>query len=151
MRLKRNAYTLEENWNQFSQADFFKIANFLQVPSYISLLTALAYHDVSTQVQQGFYESISLKRTARFDIQETHFSFYKIKRPLYFGFQRTEQGFLATPEKAFADALYLYSFGKYKLDFSALDLAKLNKKILKETLKSFPVRTKRLAKKLCSL
>lgn len=151
IRLKRNAYALEESWNQFSLVDFFKTANFLQVPSYLSLLTALAYYDVSTQVQQNFYESISLKRSIRFDISGAAFSFYKIKQPYYFGFRRTDEGFIATPEKALVDALYLYSFGKYKLDFSALDLTKLNRKKLKETLKIFPAKTKLLAKKLCSL
>lgn len=151
IRLKRNAYALEENWDKFSQPDFFKIANFLQVPSYVSLLTALAYYDVSTQVQRNFYESISLKRSMRFDIQGTAFSFYKIKAPYYFDFRRTDEGFIAAPEKALVDALYLYSFGKYKLDFSALDLVKLNRKKIKEALKIFPAKTKKLAKKLCNL
>jgi predicted transcriptional regulator of viral defense system len=42
IRLKKNLYTLKERWEKNSQEDFFKISNILQVPSYISLMTALS-------------------------------------------------------------------------------------------------------------
>ena len=58
-RLKRGLYVKTENLAHMSQTGLFEIANILQVPSYISLMTALSYYGITTQVQRNFLESIS--------------------------------------------------------------------------------------------
>jgi predicted transcriptional regulator of viral defense system len=45
LRLKRNTYILKEKWNSLTAEDKFCAANLLQVPSYISLISALSYYD----------------------------------------------------------------------------------------------------------
>jgi hypothetical protein len=53
------------------------------------------------------------------------FKYLKVKQPFYSGFFRTENFFIAEPEKAFADAVYLTSIGKYSLDFESINFKKL--------------------------
>lgn len=149
VRLKKNFYVLEQVWENFSREDFFRISNFLQVPSYISFGTALSRYGVTTQLQQDFFESACLKRSRKFDIKGVAFNFYKLKKEYYFGFVRENNIFIATKEKAFVDSAYLYSFGKYKIDFSAIDLGKLDRGKIREIIKVFPGKTKSIIKKLC--
>jgi|YelNatPaOPRAMG01_1025707.scaffolds.fasta_scaffold87778_3 predicted transcriptional regulator of viral defense system len=151
IRLKKDTYTLSENWNIWEWKNFLKVSNFLQVPSYISFMTALSFYGITTQLQRDFFESASLKRSERFRIKGVIFNFYKLKRKYYFDFVKKDDIFIATPEKAFIDALYLYSFGKYSLDFSSLDLDKLDKIRIKKMMQIYPEKTKALIKKICRI
>lgn len=151
VRLKRNFYVLNENWENFDREDLLKIANFLQIPSYISFMTALSFYEVTTQVQRNFLESASLKRSIKADIKGVIFNYYKLKKQYYFGFVKKDNLFMATKEKAFVDTVYLYSFGKYRFDLDSLDFDKLNKGRLREILKTFPRKTKTIVKKLCGI
>lgn len=151
IRLKKNLYILRERWKQNSLQDFFKLSNMLQVPSYISLMSALSYYEVTTQVQRGIIESVCVKRTLKNEIDNVSFYFYKIKRDLYFDFIKNGDFFIATKEKAFLDATYLYSFGKYAFDVASIDLGKLDLKRIKRLLVKFPDRTKKLVKRICKI
>jgi predicted transcriptional regulator of viral defense system len=151
IRLKNNFYVLDQAWERYAREDFFKIANFLQVPSYVSLMSALAWHEVTTQVQRGYFESICLKRSARFDQRGVIFHYYKFPKAYYCGFQKEAGVFMAIKEKAFADAIDLYSFGKYKLDLDSIDFRKFDKSKLTSILKGFPEKTRALAGKLCKI
>ena len=142
VRLKRGLYARTEQLRNFSQQDLFRLANFLQVPSYISLTTALSYHGLTTQVQRGFFESISLKRTRKFEVDQFTFHYSKISLDLYKGYERIEGVFIALPEKALLDSFYLASLGRYSLDTSALDLSRLNNEVLENLSSSFPSRVR---------
>ena len=149
VRLKRNFYVLDQSWKNFSRDERLKIANFLQVPSYVSFMTALSLYEVTTQVQRDFFESASLKRSVRFDTKGTVFNYYKIKKDCYFDFIKKDEVFIATPEKAFVDMIYLYSFGKYTVDFASLDMEKLDKARIKKIVAVFPQKTKNTVKRVC--
>lgn len=151
IRLKKNWYVLEQNWRHFSQAEVLKVANFLQVPSYISFISALSIYEVTTQVPRNFFESAAVKRSVHFNIKGVIFNFYKLEQDYYFDFSNQNDIFLATKEKAFLDCLYLYSLGKYRLDFSALDLNKLDRTRLKKVARVFPAKTVRLVQRLCGI
>jgi len=43
IRLKRNFYILKERWDNITPNQRLGLANILQVPSYISLMTALSF------------------------------------------------------------------------------------------------------------
>lgn len=137
IRLKRNFYTLKERWDNITSNQRLELANILQVPSYISLMTALSFYEYTTQVQQKFIESISLYRTFTKDIEGTVFNYSKIKKDLYFGFFKKNNIFIASPEKAFIDSLYLNYLGKYNLDVSSLNLEKINKEVCENILKKY--------------
>ena len=151
VRLKKNFYVLGQNWEGYSREERFKIANFLQVPSYISFMTALSLYEVTTQVQRDFYESASLKRSVKFDTKGTVFNYYKMKKDYYFDFIKRDEVFIATPEKAFVDMIYLYSFGKYAVDFASLDMEKLDKGRIREIAAVFPQKTKNIVRKVCRI
>lgn len=151
IRLKNNFYVLDRVWETSDTGDFLRIANFLQVPSYISFMTALSVYEVTTQVQRGFFESASLKRSKKVTARGVVFNYYKLKKAYYFDFTKESGLFVASKEKAFLDAVYLYSFGKYRVDFSSLDLDKLDKNRIKKIMVVFPDRTRRAIKRLCSI
>lgn len=69
VRLKRNLYILKEKWFNLDREQKFVIANLIQTPSYVSLMTALDYYEITTQMQRDFIESIALKRTKGVEIE----------------------------------------------------------------------------------
>ena len=142
IRVKRNIYILKERWVSLDREQKFIIANIYQVPSYISLMTALDYYEITTQTQRDFIESIALKRTARKEIEETVLNYTKISPDIYGGFLKKQGFFIAEPEKAFLDAVYLMSFGRYSLDIPSIDFSKLDVKKIERMSRSFPLKTR---------
>ncbi len=144
LRVRRNLYILRQRWINASLEEKFQIANMGQVPSYVSLLTALDYFGLTTQVQRNFFESIALKRTREIQINNSVFKYTKISKDLYFGFERRKDFFIVRPEKALLDAIYLISYGRYSLDLSAVESSKLDRDQLFTLSRSFPLRTRKL-------
>lgn len=144
VRIKRNMYMLREVWQAADREEAFAIANLVQVPSYISLTTALDYYDITTQMQRDYYESVATVRTQQVDVDGTVFRYTRIAPRLYSGFRREKGFFIATPEKALVDAFYLMSLGRYALDVSALDDTRLDLKGLKAASRDFPEKTRKL-------
>lgn len=151
VRLKKNLYVLDQRWQSMGRDDYLRLANVIQVPSYVSFASALAYYEITTQVQRGYFESASLKRPAEYSAGDVVFKYYKLKKEHYFDFVREKDIFIARKEKAFVDAVYLCSLGRYKLDFSAIDLEKLDKNRLKKIIRVYPLQTGRLVRQLCKI
>lgn len=146
IRFRRNFYILREKWDILDKEEKFVLANLIEVPSYISLMTAMEYYGITTQIQRDFIESISMHRTKEAEIEESVFNYTKINKQLYFSFVRKENFFIATPEKAFLDALYLKSLKRYRFDLTSIDFNKLNKSEMNKVIKKFPVRVEELRK-----
>ena len=144
VRVKRNLYMLREIWENADREEKFRIANLGQVPSYISLTTALDYYDLTTQMQRDFLESVAVRRTKEIQLDKTIFKYTKISNELYFGFKKVKNIFIATPEKALLDAFYLLSLGRYSLDLSAVDAGRLDREQILLISEKFPVRTKEI-------
>ena len=147
VRLKRNLYMLEERWNASGTEERFTLANLIQVPSYISLMTALDYYEITTQVQRDFYQSVAVKWTKEVSIENAVFNYTKINKKLYFGFERLKGFFIATPEKAFLDAMYLMSLGRYSIDLASVDTGKLDMVKLRHMSRKFPQKTRNMLEK----
>jgi hypothetical protein len=142
-RLKRGLYVRTESLASLGLISLFRIANLLQVPSYISLTTALSYHGITTQIQRDVFESISIKRSKTFLRGPFTFRYVKISPRLYFGFKKEREAFVALPEKAALDSFYLASLGRYPLDVSALDLSKLDEQEINKISGRFPQKSMR--------
>ena len=140
-RLKRDVYARTETLRNLQEMDLFRIANFFQVPSYISLTTALSYHGMTTQVQRNVFESICIKRSKTFHRGGFVFRYIKIDPKLYAGFEREKGVFMASPAKAVMDCFYLASMGRYPLDVSSLDLSRLDSRAINQVMKIYPSRT----------
>jgi predicted transcriptional regulator of viral defense system len=147
VRVKRNKYVLRSTWKAAGREEKFMLANLGQVPSYISLMSALDYYEITTQVQRDFFESAAIKRTKEIAIDGSIFKYVKINSKYYFGFKKEKDFFIATPEKALVDAFYLMSFGRYALDISALSAEKLDRKEIRRISKAFPLKTRNMLKK----
>ncbi|KKT26740.1 MAG: hypothetical protein UW11_C0006G0006 [Parcubacteria group bacterium GW2011_GWA2_43_9b] len=105
LQLKRGLYVFPE----VLPPDVY-VANKLYAPSYISLEFALSYHGV---IPETVYEitSITTKSTRRFEALGKIFSYRKIKKTAYTGYEiQKQQGlsfYIADAEKSFVDANYL--------------------------------------------
>ena len=147
LRVKRNLYVRREVWNAATIEEKYSLANLAQVPSYISLTTALEYYEITTQMLRNFYESVAIKRTKEINLNGSVFRYTKLTSDLYFGFIKEKGVFIATPEKALLDAFYLMSYGRYSPDISALNIAKLDRDEIKRLSQAFPLRTRKMLKK----
>lgn len=134
IRLKRDTYILPQRLKTLTEKELFTLATYLQPQSYISLTTALSFYELTTQQQRNFIESVALKRTTTFQVRDIEFTFTKVKKEFYSGFKRKDEFFIALPEKALADVIYLTSIGNYKADFDAIDFSKFNKKEVEQIL-----------------
>jgi hypothetical protein len=146
LRIKKNTYVLREVWNAAGREEKFSLANLGQVPSYISLMTALDYYEITSQVQRELLESVAVKKTKEIQVEDSVFRYVKVIHTLYFGFKKEKGFFIATPEKALLDAFYLMSYGRYALDISALDATKLDTNEIKRLSKEFPLKTQSMLK-----
>ena len=151
VRIKNNFYVLEENLKRYTRSDMMKLSNYLQVPSYISLTTALIEWELTSQVQVDTFEACCRRKSQENNAGNITFRFFKISSEYYSGFVRKNGVFIAEKEKALMDAIYLYSFGKYSLDFDALEVDKLDKKKVTKYKKYYPEKTRKIIKKVCRI
>ena len=142
LRIKRNLYILRSVWQGLSQEERFAVANIIQVPSYVSFMSALEYYGITTQVLRDFVESVSQKRTKEVSVDDVIFNYSRIKKKLYFGFVRKSNFFIAEPEKAFLDGLYMSLLGRYKFDISSIDFDKFDLKKLRAFSRRYPKKVK---------
>ena len=140
-------YVLRDVWNATGREEKFVLVNLGQVPSYISLMSALDYYEITTQVQRDFYESVAIKRTKEIYLDGSIFRYVKVNSALYFGFKKEKDFFIATPEKALVDAFYLMSYGRYVLDIAALSPEKLDREEIRRISQDFPLKTQNILKK----
>lgn len=134
IRLKNNLYISLDKFNSLTETELFKIANLIQVPSYISFTTALSCYNITSQQLQGIIESAAQKRTKTINTQSVTFNYLILKKGLYNNFIFTNEFFIATPEKALADIIYLSSMNRYQCDFEAIDFKKIDKRRVTELL-----------------
>jgi len=151
LRLKKNFYIFKTRWDNLNKEYFFRIANILQVPSYISFMTALIYYEVSTQVQQNYFECACLKRKKEYEIDNSAFIYYMLKKDYYSDFENINGLFIAQKEKAMVDCIYMSAIGKYKFDINSIDMNKLNIKKILKILKKYPNRIKLKAEEICRI
>ena len=113
-RLKKKGYVVSVKRGLYKLSDEqipdLYVANKIYSPSYVSLEFALSYHGV---IPETVYEitSVTTKATRRFETLGKVFSYRKIKKIAYTGYEiQKQQGLsfnIANAEKAFVDANYL--------------------------------------------
>ncbi len=112
----------------------FEMANFIYTPSYISLETALNYFGVLSQFPHEV-TSITTKRTKQKDINSKFFSYSRIKKEVFTGYQMIDGILIASPSKAFFDYLYFVSKALRTENYiSEMDLSKIDKAEVKKYL-----------------
>ena len=102
--LQRNVYT--------TQHDPLIVASHIIWPSYISLWTALRYHDLTEQIPTTISVVTPRSKTrTTIHFENTTIEFHHIRPAWFFGYEKTRisdfEVFIAEPEKALIDALLL--------------------------------------------
>lgn len=110
IKLRQGWYTFPERTNSF--ADRMFCANNIYSPSYVSLFTALAYYEMIPESVTAI-TSISTLKTKSFRSEAGVFDYYSVKPSLFTGYKAVVDRhslpyFIATPEKAVLDLLYLH-------------------------------------------
>ncbi len=111
VKLKNGLYALSSDYTKESLAPGI-IAAKLYDPSYISLQYALSLYGI---IPDAVFEitSVTTKPTRLFETPFGNFRYRKIKTTCFFGFITTQHGlltsYMASPEKALVDFLYLNS------------------------------------------
>ena len=109
VQLKNGLYAFKD-WTMISGADLIA-ANLMYRPSYISLYSALAHYGMIPEfVAQT--TSVTTLKTASFNNEMGMFDYRHIKPELYWGYKLVDSVsqrniFMALPEKALLDLLYL--------------------------------------------
>ncbi len=110
MELKRGLYLLNENDRKINLSRVF-IANQLYSPSYVSMAYALMFYDLIPE-RVADLTSISTRKTKNFNNPLGVFAYHHLSALCFTGFveEKDENGysfFIATPEKAVVDFIYL--------------------------------------------
>lgn len=140
--IKKGIYILPENWSKIEI-----IIPQIYFPCYLSFESALSRYGIINQIPYTF-SYVSPIFSKRFFLGQNQIEIRRIKKKLFFGYTLQKDLYIALPEKALLDQLYLVSFGKAKLDFNELSLKELSKTKFLKFSKKFPLRTQKLAKKL---
>ena len=109
IQAKRGIYVLSEPFRKIEVYEPY-LASILKRPSYISLEKALEYHNI---IPEGVpvFSLITTKRPAKFTSKLGVFDYHHIISSLFWGYfsvtVNKQTGFIAYPEKALLDLLYL--------------------------------------------
>ena len=136
-QLRRGLYSIAPPY-QKKQPHPFLVANHLQKASYISLQSALSFYGLIPEVV-NITTSVSTGRPERLETPLGIFEFRHIKPELLFGYRMVELGeqsaFVATPEKALLDLIYLQAgsdSAAYLKELRLQNTEKLDKDLLRK-------------------
>jgi predicted transcriptional regulator of viral defense system len=119
-RLRRGLWSIRPNIAPFMVPPYLTAP----FPAYASFWSALVYHGMIEQVPRYIYVA-SLDRTRRIDTIVGTYSIHHIAPELFDGYEGSdEQGYLATPEKALFDTVYLLAPRGGEIRLPELELPK---------------------------
>ena len=109
IQVRRGIYLLSEVYRKKNAYGPF-LASLLKKPSYISFEKALEFHGMIPEAVP-VYTCLTTKRGAVFNSPAGSFSYRHIKQALFWGYEAStmngQTGFIAFPEKALLDLIYM--------------------------------------------
>lgn len=132
MRLRKNVYKLF-----IADSDIEKTANELYFPSYLSFESALSRYGILSQIPYTLTFATT-RPSKKLVLRDTAVEYRHLKSELFFGYTLENGSYIAKPEKALLDELYLMSRGKAKIDIEELDLREINLALIEEYAEKFP-------------
>lgn len=141
-RLIRGFYAFE-----IAKSDYLRLANEIDKKSYLSFEYALYYYNLINQVP-SVITLATKNRSRQITAASQTFEYTHLKDGLFFGYELKEGVYVAAPEKALADLMYLISRGKRIAELDSLDKNKINQKKLQNILKKYPAYTQKLVQKI---
>lgn len=141
-RLRRGVYQLA-----LRPANVPRMANLLYMPSYLSFESALARYGILSQIPYTVTFATT-RRSKRMTLGTTAVEFHQLRADLFFGYTLEQGLYLAEPEKALLDELYLIKRGRANLELSELHLAGLSYEKLLAYAARFPPYVRETARDL---
>ncbi len=132
VRLRQGVYQAS-----LGDADLARIANQLVYPSYLSFESALSRYGILSQVPYTLTFATT-HRSQSMTLGDTMVEFRQLKGDLFFGYTLQGGLYVAEPEKALLDQLYMVSRGLASLRLEALDLSSLDPTRLRTYAARFP-------------
>ncbi len=142
IRLASGVYILAEHYDRIDV-----IANTLYQPSYLSFESALSRYGMLSQVPYALTFATT-RKSVRKKLGNTVVEYRSLKKPLFFDYEKSGSLFIASPEKALVDTLYLIVFGKLHLRTEHLDLKDVRPRKALQIAKAYPQRTKSALRRL---
>lgn len=128
----------------------------LRFPSYISMEYALSFHNVLSQTTFAM-TLITTKNPYTYNQEKWTFEYHQITNRLFWGFEKKDTFYMADPEKAILDLIYIRSVRNKEIDTegicSFLDdmyLDDLDKDTVRAYAERFGGKTQRIVDKLLS-
>ena len=114
-RAMRGLYYLRERSNEY------EIASHVISPSYISMVSALSYFGLTTQIPNKVYVVSTERHKAIDDVMGFEIVFRHVRPGMMFGYHKESDGnvFMADPEKAIVDIFYFHDVND--LDYGVLE------------------------------
>jgi predicted transcriptional regulator of viral defense system len=142
-QMRRGLYALAPPYRKVNPHPF-RVANRMVVGSYVSCQSALAYYDLIPEYAPTVV-SVAASRPNRWDTSLGRFIFRHIKSDYIDGYRLTDLGggqdaFVATPEKAILDLVYLTPRGdsqEYLSELRLQNLEMLDEERLEQAAKIF--------------
>jgi predicted transcriptional regulator of viral defense system len=125
-RLRRGVYRLS-----LRPHDAAHMANLLYTPSYLSFESALSRHGILSQIPYTMTFATP-RRSKKMRLGEVMIEFRQLRADLFFGYVLEQGLYLAEPEKALLDELYLIKRGRAsialdELRYDGLSMDKIEK------------------------
>lgn len=142
IRLRRGVYQPE-----FQGLELERTANELYYPSYLSFESALSRYGILSQIPYTLTFA-TYRRSKKILLRDREVEYRQLKKEYFFGYKLEKGLYIAEPEKAVLDQLYMISKGKASSEISEWSLIGLKKGKLFQYSKYFPKAVQSSAKKL---
>ncbi len=142
IRLKRGVYQPE-----FQGLELEKTANELYYPSYLSFESALSRYGILSQIPYTLTFATT-RRSKNLTLGTREVEYRQLKEEYFFGYILDNSLYVAEPEKAVLDQLYLLSIGKATSDISEWSLVGMEENKFLDYSKRFPKRVQDKANRL---
>lgn len=144
-RLKRGVYQPE-----FQSLKLEKVANELYYPSYLSFESALSRYGILSQIP--YVLTFATPRAPKkLTLAGREVEYRQLKDNYFFGYTLENGIYIAEPEKAILDQLYMMSKGRVASDTGEWSLVNLDKAKFLKYSKKFPKKVQDDAEKLTSM
>lgn len=142
IKLRRGVYQPE-----FQIASLEKVANELYYPSYLSFESALSVYGILSQIPYTLMFA-TIKRSKKLTLAGKEVEYRQLKKDYFFGYILKNGIYIAEPEKAVLDQLYMLGKGKTVSDVGEWSLVGLKRRKFLEYSKKFPKKIQNGAKQL---
>lgn len=142
IKITRGVYVLQGH-----SFDVEQLATKIYYPSYISFESALSKYGI---MNQGLYKLTlaTTRHSKKIKLNEIECDYSKLKPELFFGFNLEGGTYIAEPEKAFLDTLYLMSLGKKTKSYREWYTKELDKNKIKKYLPFFGKAVRKLVREV---